>query len=133
MNYRESNMQQANGARTHEHNHASLNTKGNQGPGREMDAVDMSASHSGMAVGEGFQPLNRTQAQIGVSHMLKVRESEAAKRALEMSQKVQSNTMGHVREQIAKIQQQVQMQKDLARTKVEANDHHAQMVSIAQY
>lgn len=39
--------------------------------------------------------------------MLKVRESEAAKRALEMSQKVQSNTMGHVREQIAKIQQQV--------------------------
>ena len=61
MNYRESNIQQATGARTHElHHTVSNSTKGNQVAGREIGAMDMAASHSGMAVGEGFHPLNRT-------------------------------------------------------------------------
>ena len=46
--------------------------------------------------------MNLTQAQINVSKMIQSRDSEAARKALEMSKQVQSNTM-LVSDQIARI------------------------------
>ena len=45
-----------------------------------------------------------------------------------MSQRVQSNTMGHVRDQIARIQQQVKLQKEKARI----NDEQISMATHVQ-
>lgn len=86
-------------------------------------SISVPSSEKRLQVGSDFKMMNLTQAQINVSKMIQARDSEAAKRALETSQKVQSNTMGHVRDQIAKIQQQVHMQKQKAKAEEEALIH----------